>query len=95
MKKASTSSEVTHFEQIPNIGPRIADDFKLLGIRKPADLADRDAFDLYQKLCKKTGHRHDPCVLDTFMAAVDFMNGAAAKSWWSYTAERKRLHPDC
>jgi hypothetical protein len=28
-------------------------------------------------------------VLDTFMAATDFMRGAAAAPWWKYTAERK------
>jgi hypothetical protein len=31
-------------------------------------------------------------VLDTFMAAVDFMNGAAAAPWWAYTAQRKALY---
>jgi hypothetical protein len=33
---------------------------------------------LYQKLCAATGQRQDPCVLDTFMAATDFMRGAPA-----------------
>jgi hypothetical protein len=47
---------------------------------------------LYQKLNAATGTRHDPCVLDTFMAAVDFMNGAAAAPWWNYTAQRKALY---
>jgi hypothetical protein len=30
-------------------------------------------------------------VLDTFMAATDFMGGAAPAPWWSYTAQRKAL----
>jgi hypothetical protein len=47
---------------------------------------------LYQALCAKTGERHDPCVLDTFMAATDFMRGAAALPWWHYTAQRKLLY---
>ena len=42
-----------------------------------SELASRDAFVLYQTLCAKTGKRQDPCVLDTFMAATDFMRGAA------------------
>ena len=33
--------------------------------------------------------RQDPCVLDTLMAATDFMRGAPAAPWWKYTAERK------
>jgi len=65
-----------------------------MGIRQPADLIGADAFALYQRICKLTGQRHDPCVLDTYMAAVDFMNGAPAKDWWSYTDQRKREYPD-
>ena len=45
---------------------------------------------LYQALCRATGQRQDPCVLDTFMAATDFMRGAPARPWWAYTAERKQ-----
>jgi hypothetical protein len=36
-----------------------------------------------------TGVRNDPCMADTSMAAVDFMNGGSPKSWWSFTAKRK------
>jgi hypothetical protein len=28
-------------------------------------------------------------VLDTFIAAADFMRGADARPWWAYTAARK------
>jgi hypothetical protein len=37
-----------------------------------------------------TGERHDPCVLDAFLSAVRFMEGAPKKPWWKYTSERKR-----
>ena len=30
-------------------------------------------------------------MLDTFMAASDFMRGAPPAPWWSYTAQRKAL----
>lgn len=76
-------------EQLPNIGPSIAGDLRSLGIRHPRELAGRDAFALYQALCRQTGKRQDPCVLDTFLAATDFMRGAAPRPWWDYTAERK------
>jgi hypothetical protein len=46
---------------------------------------------LYQRLCAVTGQRQDPCVLDTFLAATDFMAGAPAAPWWTYTAQRKAL----
>ena len=92
--KASQASEVTRFEDIPNIGRQMAADFKALGLRGPEDLTGKDAFALYQKRCRQTGTRQDPCVLDTYLAAVDFMNGAPVRPWWAYTAERKRAYPD-
>ena len=46
---------------------------------------------LYDDLCRLTGHHHDPCLLDTFIAAVQFMEGAPKKPWWKYTTERKRV----
>ncbi len=91
--KARSSREVKRFEDIPNIGPRIARDFELIGITTPQDLKGRNAHKLYQKLCTVTGVRHDPCVLDTFMAAVDFMDGAPARPWWKYTKTRKEKYP--
>ena len=36
--------------------------------------------------------RQDPCVLDTFMAATDFMRGAQPTPWWHYTAQRKQTY---
>jgi len=90
-RKAATAAEVTEFTHIPNIGPAMAGDFARLGIRRPRDLIGRDAMDLYDRLCRVTGQRHDPCVIDAFMSAVDFMEGAPAAPWWSYTARRKSL----
>ena len=88
-RKASHAAECQQLEQLPNIGPSIAADLRLIGIARPQALATQDAFQLYQALCRATGKRHDPCVLDTFMAACDFMRGSAAKPWWDYTAKRK------
>ena len=45
---------------------------------------------MYNDLCRITGQRHDPCLLDTFIAAVRYMEGAPKRPWWKYTAERKR-----
>jgi nucleotidyltransferase/DNA polymerase involved in DNA repair len=91
-RKARTADECQALEQLPNIGPAIAADLRLLGIQHPSQLAELDALQLYQQLCRSTGKRQDPCVLDTFMAATDFMRGAAAKPWWDYTALRKQQY---
>ena len=86
-----TSRETfTELEQLPNVGPAIAADLRLLGVARPQDLPGRDPYALYDELCRVTKQRHDPCVLDTFIAAVRFMGGEEKKPWWAYTAERKR-----
>lgn len=89
--KARHAADCDQLEQLPNIGPAIARDLRLIGIQHPRDLKGKDAFVLYQRLCAVTGQRHDPCVLDTFMAATDFMAGAQPAPWWAYTAQRKVL----
>ena len=91
--KARNAGAAVKFQDIPNIGPAMVEDFMLIGLKKPMDLKGKDAFFLYQKLCKRTGTRHDPCVLDTFIAAVDFMNGAPPRPWWQYTKDRKKRFP--
>ena len=89
--KAANAAECQALEQLPNIGPSLAEDLRSIGITRPADLRGKDAVALYQQLCAATGQRQDPCVLDTFMAATDFMRGAQAAPWWHYTAQRKAL----
>jgi hypothetical protein len=89
--KARRAADCEALEQLPNIGPALAADLRSIGVVHPRELAARDAFVLYQALCAKSGKRQDPCVLDTFMAATDFMRGAPAAPWWQYTAQRKAL----
>jgi len=77
--KSSTSrptnnrEAIAHLEDIQNIGPAIAVDLRQLGITTPAELPGRDPYSMYDDLCRITGKRHDPCLLDTFIAAVRFM----------------------
>lgn len=91
-RKATTAAECERLEQLPNIGPSIAGDLRLIGIEHPRQLATADALALYQSLQIATGKRQDPCVLDTFLAACDFMRGAPAQPWWAYTAGRKQRY---
>ena len=90
--KARHAGECERLEQLPNIGPSIAGDLRRIGVAVPADLQARDPFELYRALCQATGKRQDPCVLDTFIAAVDFVGGAEPRPWWHYTAERKQRY---
>jgi len=83
-------ARVTVLEDLPNVGKAVAADLRQLGIRAPCDLAGRDPYALYDALNRATGMRHDPCLLDTFIAVVRFVDGGPARPWWAYTAERKR-----
>jgi hypothetical protein len=83
---------VAKLEDLMNVGPSIAADLRLIGIRHPDDLAGKDPYALYEKLCRLTGVRHDPCVIDTFISVVRFMEGAPPRPWWYYTDERKRRY---
>ena len=77
-----------------SIGPAMLRDFELLGIRGVAELARQEPVKMYEKLSRKTGQRQDPCVLDTFCAAVAQARNprlAADKcEWWWWSRKRKR-----
>lgn len=88
--KASSGANAKRLQDIPNIGPSIADDLRALGIESPSQLVGKDPYALYHRMTEITGVRHDPCLCDCFIAAVHFMEGALPKPWWHYTAERKR-----
>jgi hypothetical protein len=90
-KRSNSRHDVTDLREIPNIGPSIAADLRSIGFQAPSDLTGSDPFAMYEKLCRKTGEHQDPCVLDVFIAAVRYMEGAPKTPWWKYTAERKRL----
>src|SRR5689334_16679159 len=90
-KSLATAEKTRTLEDIPNVGKAIAADLRVLGIEQPAQLRGRDAYEMYDELCRVTGIRHDPCLLDTFIAAVRFMDGGPNLPWWAYTKERKQV----
>ncbi len=81
----------TQLEQLPNIGPAIAEKLRRIGIRTPADIVGRDPYAMSKELEICTGEQCDPCLLDVFISAVRFMEGAPKKPWWAYTSERKMM----
>ncbi|WP_230411332.1 helix-hairpin-helix domain-containing protein [Collimonas humicola] len=91
MPKYLERDAVVELEDLPNIGKAGAADLRCIGILQPAQLIGKSPLQMYEKLCSTTGARHDPCVIDVFMSAVRYMEGAEPLPWWSYTAERKRL----
>lgn len=88
--RAINRHDIARLEDIPNVGPAIATDLQQLGITSPGELVGRDPYAMYDQLNRLAGVRQDPCVLDTFIAAVRYMEGGSKKPWWAFTAERKR-----
>ena len=76
-----------------SIGPAMPRDFEMLGIRSVAQLAKQEPRKMYDRLNRKTGQRQDPCVLDTFCAAVAQARNprlpAEQCQWWYWSRKRK------
>jgi hypothetical protein len=76
-----------------SVGPAMLRDFEQLGIRSVAQLARQNPQRMYARLNRLTGLRQDPCVLDTFCAAVaqarDPHLAAERCRWWWWSGQRK------
>ena len=77
-----------------SIGPKMLRDLELLGVRTVAQLAKRNPKGMYDKLGRIMGQRQDPCVLDTFRAAVAQARNprlpAEQCQWWWWSRKRKQ-----
>jgi hypothetical protein len=82
-------NEILSFQDIPNVGKAIEKDFYLIGLKEPIELISKDPYRMYDELCEVTKQRQDPCVLDVFISAVNYMKGGPPKKWWEFTKERK------
>ncbi len=86
-------AEERKLRDLVSVGPAIAADFALLGIRSVAELAKHQPKELYDKLCRKSGTRIDPCVLDTFSAAIAQARDPKLPlykcKWWYWSRVRK------
>lgn len=82
-----------HLADLISVGPAMLRDFELLGIRTVAQLAKQEPKRMYERLNRKTGQRQDPCVLDTFCAAVAQARNprlpAEQCEWWHWSRKRK------
>jgi nucleotidyltransferase/DNA polymerase involved in DNA repair len=76
--------------QLRNIGKAMRADFELLGIRTVKQLAKCTADELYERIQNLTRTRHDPCVWDTYAAAIHQAKTGEALPWWEFTKVRKQ-----
>lgn len=93
--KHISREQVTCLEDLPDVGRAVAADLRLLGIERPQELLGHQPLELYRRLNRVTGTRHDPCMLDVFMAVIHFIEHGETLPWWKFTAQRKKLYsPD-
>jgi hypothetical protein len=76
-----------------SIGPAMLRDFGELKIRSVAQLARQNPRRMYERLNRLRGRRQDPCVLDTYCAAVAQAKNprlpAEKCQWWYWSRKRK------
>ena len=84
-------------QKIPGVGPKMAADLLLLGINRIEDLRDKDPEELYERLCRMTGHKQDPCVLYVFRCAVYYATEKNPEpdklKWWNWKTEAEPVLP--
>ncbi len=75
-------------QNIPGVGPKIAQDLCDLGIRRLEELKHQDPEDLYERLCRLKGYRVDRCLLYVFRCAVYFTSTPDPDPrlllWWKW-----------
>jgi Pathogenicity locus len=94
MRRATrTAPDARALADLDGIGPAMLADFERLAVHDVATLARQEPRALYDRLCRLTGVRQDPCVLDTFSCAVaqarDPALAAAQRKWWWWSRLRK------
>lgn len=83
-----TRAILKELQTLPSVGPSIAKDLHLLGVRSIDGLARRDPEVLYKDHCIQKGMVVDRCVLYTFRCAVYASRTARPKQelllWWNW-----------
>ncbi len=86
------AADLKNLQQIPGIGPSLAQDLYDLGYHSVAALANQDAEKMYADLEALRGQPIDPCVLYAFRCAVYFASTSehdpALLKWWNWKNRR-------
>ena len=81
------------FTELDSVGPATAEDLWVLGYRSLAELRTERPREMYERLCRVSGTRLDPCVEDVFRAIVaqarDPELPAEQRNWWYWTQYRE------
>jgi hypothetical protein len=89
MKKKETRT----LGDLYSVGPATVRDLKALGITAVEQLVGQDARKLYDRLCRLSGKRCDPCMMDVLSAAIaqaqDPDLPKEKRRWWYWSKIRK------
>ncbi len=93
MASNAIRSDSRELKDLAGIGPVFLQNLHDLGITTVQQLAERNARELYRRLCVMAGQRVDPCALDVFTAAIaharDPQLDAERRCWWYWSRVRK------
>ena len=82
------AAHLKNLQQIPGIGPSLAQDLWDLGYQRVEDLQQQDAEQMYTALEQLRGQPMDPCVLYAFRCAVYFASPGEHDpqllKWWNW-----------
>lgn len=90
LARARELCSLARFQELPSVGPAMAEDFVKLGYAEPKDLVGEDPEKMFAKFERIAG-RQDPCVADCFHCAVYYAENPGApedKPWWHWSEER-------
>ncbi len=91
--KPRKTEALRRLQDLPGIGPSLADDLFMLGYRAPEDLHGANPAQMFMRLEELTGSAQDPCVFDAFQCAVYFASTEDPEpllsQWWTWSRLRK------
>lgn len=80
-------------KDLRGIGKKMLEDFQKLDVKSVRQLKSCDPQELYNRMCRITNTRQDPCVLDTYRCAIEQARNPnlpdEQKDWWYWSRVRK------
>jgi len=91
-RRTAPKTVIANLSRIPGVGPSIAADLYVLGIKDVSELRGRNPESLYAELCREVGQRVDRCALYVFRCAAYFASQAEHDpellKWWNWRDDR-------
>jgi predicted DNA-binding transcriptional regulator YafY len=81
-ERADEIAALAAFQRLGSVGLECARDFVQLGMRRLEELKGRDPIELYERLCKLTSSRQDPCVEDVLRCAIAQVEHPGLSEHW-------------